>query len=67
MKKLTPSRVILENSTSVERHIVQGLREPWTSVNGRVIELTFYSGLNVFYAKGMDIDKVRQIAGQSTR
>ena len=61
MKKQRPSRVVFDNSTSIEMHIVHGLREPWTRINGKIITLEFYSGLNVFYAKGMALEKVREI------
>lgn len=67
MKKATLSRVILQNSTSIERHVVQGIREPWTRVNGEIIDLTYYTSLNLFHEKGMDIEKVRRIAGLSNK
>jgi hypothetical protein len=64
--KERPSRIVFEDSTEVEKHVVYGSAFHVSSYcmrNDRKVYLRWHSGLNCFYPKDMSLDKVRQICG----
>ncbi len=66
MKKLRPQRIVFEDSTEVEKHIVYGSAFHGTAYikrDGKQIDLDWHPGMNVYYPHGMSLDKVRNICG----
>lgn len=62
--KPRPSRIVFEDSTEVEKHIVHGSAfhvSAYVIRNDQKIYLHWHSGLNVFYPKFMPLEKVREI------
>lgn len=66
-RKLRPSRIVFEDSTEVEKHIVYGSAFHGTAYikrDGIHIALDWHPGLNCFYPKSMPIEKVRELCQQ---
>jgi hypothetical protein len=62
--KPKPRRIVFEDSTEVEKHVVYGSafhKTAYIRRNGQEIELDWHSGLNCFYPKSMPLEKVREL------